>query len=65
MDTLSTMSFPTFPLLLSKHGVFSRPVVAGMDEATPLNALVRRIRRALAENNIPFDRKCFFTAHAV
>lgn len=31
----------------------------GMDESTPLNAVVRRIRHALAENNIPFDRKRF------
>ena len=30
-----------------------------MDESAPLHAVVRRIRHALAENNIPFDRKRF------
>ena len=32
---------------------------AGMEESAPLTAVVRRIRRALAENDIPFDKKRF------
>ncbi len=30
-----------------------------MDESAPLHAVVRRIRHALADHNIPFDRKRF------
>ena len=30
-----------------------------MDESAPLTAVARRIRRALAEHDIPFDRKRF------
>jgi 2'-5' RNA ligase len=32
---------------------------AGMRESVPLTAVARRIRRALAENDIPFDKKKF------
>ena len=48
MDALSTVSFSAFSLSLS-----------GMDESAPLHAVVRRIRHALADHNIPFDRKRF------
>ena len=32
---------------------------AGMRDSVPLTAIVRRIRRALGENSIPFDKKRF------
>jgi 2'-5' RNA ligase len=32
---------------------------AGMRDSVPLTAVVRRIRRTLAESGIPFDRKRF------
>ena len=59
MDALATVSFSAFPLSLSGMGCFRDLWWAGMDESAPLNAVVRRIRHALAENNIPFDRKRF------
>ena len=59
MDALSTISFSVFFLSLSGMGCFRDLWWAGMDESVALNAVVRRIRHALAENNIPFDRKRF------
>ena len=59
LDALSTVSFSTFTLSLSGMGCFRDLWWAGMDESAPLHAVVRRIRHALAENNIPFDRKRF------
>ena len=59
MDALSSVSFSAFPISLSGMGCFRDLWWAGMDESAPLAAVVRRIRRALAENGIPFDRKRF------
>ena len=59
MEALSRVSFSAFSLSLSGMGCFRDLWWAGMDESAPLAAVVRRIRRALAENNIPFDRKRF------
>lgn len=59
MDALSSVTFSSFTLSLSGMGCFRDLWWAGMDESAPLAAVVRRIRRALAENNIPFDRKRF------
>ena len=59
MDALSTVSFSAFSLSLSSMGCFRDLWWAGMEESAPLHAVVRRIRHALAENNIPFDRKRF------
>ena len=59
MDALSTVSFSSFPLSLSGMGCFRDLWWAGMDESAPLVAVVRRIRHALADHDIPFDRKRF------
>lgn len=59
MDALSTVSFSAFSLSLSGMGCFRDLWWAGMDESAPLHAVVRRIRHALADHNIPFDRKRF------
>ena len=59
MDALSTVSFTPFSLTLKGMGSFGSLWWAGMEEAAPLTAVARRIRRALAENEIPFDRKRF------
>ena len=48
-----------FFLSLSGMGCFRDLWWAGMDESAPLHAVVRRIRHALADHNIPFDRKRF------
>ena len=59
MDALSSVSFSAFILSLSGMGCFRDLWWAGMDESAPLAAVVRRIRHALADHNIPFDRKRF------
>ena len=59
MDALSSVTFSAFSLSLSGLGCFRDLWWAGMDESVPLAAVARRIRRALAKHNIPFDRKRF------
>ena len=59
MDALSSVSFSSFSIALKGMGCFRDLWWAGMDESAPLTAVVRRIRRALAENEIPFDKKRF------
>ena len=59
MDAPATVSFSGFPLSLKGMGSFRDLWWAGMDESAPLTAVARRIRRALAEHDIPFDRKRF------
>ena len=59
LDALSSVSFSAFSLSLSGMGCFRDLWWASMDESAPLAAVARRIRRALAENGIPFDRKRF------
>jgi len=59
LEALSTVSFSPFELRLEGMGCFGDLWWAGMRASAPLNALARRIRHALAENGIPFDRKRF------
>ena len=59
LDALSAVSFRPFELRLEGMGRFGDLWWAGMRDSVPLAAVVRRIRRALAENNIPFDKKRF------
>ena len=59
MDALSLVSFSPFTLESEGMGCFGDLWWADMKESAPLNAVVRRIRRALAEREIPFDRKRF------
>jgi len=59
LDALSSVSFSSFSIALKGMGCFRDLWWAGMEESAPLTAVVRRIRRALAEQNIPFDRKRF------
>ena len=59
MDALASVSFSSFSIALKGMGCFRDLWWAGMDESAPLTAVVRRIRRALAENSIPFDKKRF------
>ena len=59
LDALSSVTFRPFELSLEGMGRFGDLWWAGMRDSAPLSALVRRIRRALAENNIPFDKKRF------
>ena len=59
LDALSTVSFSPFDIALDGFGCFGDLGWAGLKESLPLEAVVRRVRRALAENDIPFDRKRF------
>ena len=59
MDALSTVAFTPFELTLDGVGRFRDLWWAGLRASAALNAVVRRVRRALAEQDIPFDRKRF------
>ena len=59
LDALSTLSFAPFELRLEGMGCFGDVWWAGLKESAPLEALARRLRRVLAEREIPFDRKRF------
>ena len=48
-----------FDIKLSGIGAFGDLWWAGIEDSAPLQAVVRRLRRALAEADIPFDRKKF------
>lgn len=52
-------AFEPFPLTLEGLGCFGDLWWAGLRPSPPLEAVVRRLRRALAEGDIPFDRKRF------
>ena len=59
MDALSGVAFTPFELTLDGVGRFGDLWWAGLRESAALTAVVRRIRRALAEKDIPFGRKRF------
>ena len=59
MDALSGVVFTPFELALDGVGRFGDLWWAGLQESAALTAVVRRVRRALAEHAIPFDRKRF------
>ena len=59
MDALSTVTFTPFEIRLDGVGRFGDLWWAGLRESAALTAVVRRVRRALAEGGIPFDRKRF------
>lgn len=59
MDALSIVRFTPFSLTLDGIGCFRDLWWAGLQDSVPLTAVARRVRRALAEGDIPFDRKRF------
>ena len=59
LDALASVSFFPFPITLEGLGAFGDLWWAGLRETPALTAVVRRIRRALAEHGIPFDKKRF------
>ena len=59
LEALAEVSFAPFELCLEGMGRFGDLWWAGMRPSPPLTALARRIRHALAEGGIPFDRKRF------
>ena len=59
LDALSSVNFTPFELSLEGIGCFGDLWWAGLKDSAPLTALARRVRRALAARDIPFDRKRF------
>ena len=59
LDALAGVSFTPFPITLEGVGRFGNLWWAGLRDSAPLTAVVRRIRRALADHDVPFDRKRF------
>ena len=59
LDALRTVRFRPFALSLDGIGCFGDLWWAGIRDSAALTAVARRVRRALAENGIPYDRKRF------
>ncbi len=59
MDALETVSLKPFNIELEGFGNFSDIYWAGIKENEELRKCVKRVRHALADNDIPFDRKKF------
>ena len=59
LDALSAVDFTPFDISLDGIGSFGNLWWAGIKESVPLASVARRVRRALAEHNIPFDKKRF------
>ncbi|MCR5663374.1 MAG: RNA 2',3'-cyclic phosphodiesterase [Oscillospiraceae bacterium] len=59
LDALSELRFRPFELALEGLGCFGELWWAGVRDSAALEAVARRVRRALAERGIPFDRKRF------
>lgn len=59
LEVLRSVPFTPIPLRLQGFGCFGDLYWCGLAEQNGLDAYVRRLRRALAEAEIPFDRKRF------
>lgn len=59
LDALESVRFSPFALSLEGIGCFGDLWWAGLKESALLAAVARRVRRALAERGIPFDKKRF------
>ena len=59
MDVIDFVPFAPMPLKLNGMGNFGDLYWAGIEENTGLDNYVKRLRRALAEHKIPYDRKRF------
>ena len=59
LEALSGLRFAPIELKLDGVGAFGDLWWAGLAENAALETLVRRLRRALADAGVPFDRKSF------
>lgn len=59
MEVLESVHFDPIPLTVTGIGSFGDLLWAGISEPEELTAAVRRIRHAMADAGIPFDRKKF------
>ena len=59
LDVMRSVPFSPFPLRIEGFGSFGDLYWCGIGESDALRAYVKRLRWALAESGIPFDRKRF------
>ena len=59
LEAMRSVPFTPFPMRIEGFGSFGDLYWCGIGENDILIAYVKRLRRALAENGIPFDRKKF------
>ena len=60
LEAIDAVPFEAFPITLDGVGVFGNGMLwAGIRPSEPLEQLVKRLRRGLAEAEIPFDRQGF------
>ena len=59
LEAMESVSFSPFEITLDKVGCFDTLWWAGIDNSEELEKIATRLRRALAEAGIPFDRKKF------
>lgn len=59
VEAMNSVPFIPFSINLDGIGTFRDIYWAGISENNSLSNYVRRLRRALAENDIPYDRKKF------
>lgn len=59
LEAMESVRFEPFELRLGGLGSFGDTWWAGLEASAELDALVRRLHRALAEKGIPYDRKTF------
>ena len=59
LETMERVSFSPFTIVMDKVGCFDALWWTGFAESDALEALVRKLRRALADAGIPFERKKF------
>ncbi len=60
LDVLDHIDFGDIKIKLTHIGNFDDLYWVGVEEDSELEKLVKRIRRAFADNGIPFDRKKFY-----
>ena len=58
-EALASVPLKPFRLALQGYGNFGNLYWAGLEDSDKLSAYVKRLRRALADRGIPFDRKYF------
>ena len=58
-EVVESMEIRPFEMTLKGIGAFGDLWWAGIENSAPLMAISRRLRRALAEADIPFDKKKF------
>ena len=59
LDAMGEVSFSPFRLSLDGFGNFGDLWWAGLEESAAIQAVTKRLRRALADRQIPFDSKKF------